>query len=371
MPPTPSRPQSGYIPTLDGWRAIAIAAVMLFHGGPIFAGGSHLEDLRLVGEDGVRLFFAISGILICSRLLNEEETTGTFSLKSFYIRRLFRIQPAAMVFLAALAALGVTGILPFHPLAWWTSLLSSRNFVASSSATDGAWYTAHFWSLAIEEQFYLLLPGLLLLLKNKHRVRWFAAMTAVSWIGYLYLNGGKPSSHHSLRTESELCWLFLPALLALLMRRPAFRNRCVKCLLPGPILLVVCAILAALVFHVRHVQHIWLPTFSFLVFATILHPRSILSRLLELSFLRWIGRISYSIYLWQQLFCVSGLPSTAFGRPLGWLQWHPLSYVIPLGFAVLSYLFVEKPFIRIGHRLARPLTPVPAERIVVPVYAAA
>jgi len=369
VPKTYSRQQSGYIPTLDGWRAIAIAGVMLFHGGPIFSAGSHLEDLRLLGEDGVRLFFAISGILICSRLLKEEEATGSFSLKSFYIRRLFRIQPAAVVFLTAVALLGIAKILPFNGLGWWASLLSARNFVATSSAPDGAWYTAHFWSLAIEEQFYLLLPGLLLLLKNKHRIRWFAGMTAVSWVWYVVLNGGKPSHHHALRTESEMCWLFLPALLALLMRRPDFRERCVKYLHPGPVLLAVCAILTAEVFHIRHVQHIWLPTFSLLVFATILHPAAFLSRVLELPFLRWIGRISYSIYLWQQLFCVTGLPATGFGRPLGWLQWHPLCYIIPLGFATLSYLFVEKPFIRLGHRLAQPAMPPVTETV--PAYAAA
>jgi peptidoglycan/LPS O-acetylase OafA/YrhL len=356
MKSTFSRKKSGYIPTLDGWRAVAILGVMLFHGGPLFSAGSRLEDLRLMGEDGVRLFFAISGILICSRLLEEEEARGTFSLKGFYIRRVFRIQPAAVVFLLAVVVLAAVGTLPFYAPGWWTSLLSSRNFVAAQSAANGAWYTAHFWSLAIEEQFYLILPGLLLLLKGKHRVRWFAAMTVVSLAWYEYLNGGKPSHHHALRTESEMCWLFLPALLALLMRRPDFRAQCVKYLLPGPMLAVVCVILAAMVFHIRHIQHFWLPTFSLLVFATILHPGSILSRVLELPFMRWIGRISYSIYLWQQLFCVSDSTPWQVGRPLGWLQLHPLNYVVPFAFAVLSYLFVEKPFIRIGHRLAPPVT---------------
>jgi peptidoglycan/LPS O-acetylase OafA/YrhL len=356
MKSTFSRKKSGYIPTLDGWRAVAILGVMLFHGGALFSHGSRLEDLRLMGEDGVRLFFAISGILICTRLLDEEAERGSFSLKGFYIRRVFRIQPAAFVFLLALVLLAAVGTIPFYGEGWWTSLLSSRNFVLAHSANNGAWYTAHFWSLAIEEQFYLILPGLLLLLRNRHRIRWFAAMTLVSIAWYEYLNGGKPSAHHQLRTESEMCWLFLPALLALLMRRPAFRAQCVKYLQPVPMLLVVCAILGAMVFHVRHIQHFWLPTFSFLVFATILHPASFVSRLLELSFMRWIGRISYSIYLWQQLFCVSELPPVPVGRPLVWLQMHPQNYIVPFVFAVLSYLYVEKPFIRIGHRLAPPVS---------------
>jgi len=349
-----SRKKSGYIPTLDGWRAVAILGVILFHGGPLFPHGTRLEGLRQLGEDGVRLFFAISGILICTRLMDEEETRGSISFRNFYIRRLFRIQPAAIVYLLVVMLLAAVGTIAFYKLGWWTALLASRNFVAESSTTNGAWYTTHFWSLAIEEQFYLVLPVLLLLLRGKNRIQWFAAITVVAIGWYEFLD--KPSSTHQLRSESEMCWLFLPALLAMLMRLQSFRKPCVRYLHPGPVSLVVGAILCGLVFRVRHIHHLWLPTFSFLVFSTILHPESIVSSFLELSFMRLIGRISYSLYLWQQLFCVFRLPNPPAGRPLDWLQHHPQNYVVPFLLALVSYFVVEKPLIRIGHTLAPPLS---------------
>lgn len=349
-----SRRKSGYIPTLDGWRAVAILGVILFHGGPLFPHGTRLEALRLLGEDGVRLFFAISGILICTRLMDEEETRGSVSFRNFYVRRLFRIQPAAITFLLAVVLLAAIGTIPFYARGWWTALFASRNFVAESSTTNGAWYTAHFWSLAIEEQFYLVLPLLLLLLRGKHRIQWFAAITVVAVGGYELLN--TPSSSHQLRSESEMCWLFLPALLALLMRLPSFRKQCVKYLHPGLVSLVVVALLCGLVFEVRHIRHLWLPTFSFLVFSTVLHPESIVSGFLELSFMRLIGRISYSLYLWQQLFCVFTLPNPPASRPLDWLQHHPQNYVVPFLLAMVSYFVIEKPLIRLGHKLAPPLS---------------
>lgn len=356
MKSTFSREKSGYIPTLDGWRAVAIIAVMLYHGGPLFHGAARLEDLRMIGEDGVRLFFAISGILICTRLMDEEDKRGNVSFRNFYVRRLFRIQPAAIVFLLVLAMLAAFGMIPFHKAGWVTSLLSTRNFVSASSSSNGAWYTAHFWSLAIEEQFYLILPLLLVLLHNRKRIEWFTLITLVSLVFYAYLNGGIPSTKHALRTESEMCWLFLPALLALLVRIPSFRERCIRYLRPGAMSLAVSALLCGLVFHVRHIHHLWLPTFSFLVFSTILHPESLIGRFLELSLLRLIGRISYSIYLWQQIFCVAELPNPPAAMPLNWLQHHPQSYVAPFLIALVSYYVVEKPFIRFGHRLAPPIT---------------
>jgi peptidoglycan/LPS O-acetylase OafA/YrhL len=90
--------QSTYLPTLDGWRALSIALVVLHHSQldltvPLF--GPLLQWLSNVGEVGVEIFFAISGLLICSRLLDEEARTKSINVKAFYLRRCFRILPAA------------------------------------------------------------------------------------------------------------------------------------------------------------------------------------------------------------------------------------------------------------------------------------
>src|ERR1700721_434435 len=117
---------------------------MLFHGGPIVSSHPRISDFQIIGANGVELFFAISGILICTRLLDEEEAWGKISLRGFYIRRIFRIQPAAFVFLFAVALLSIVGTIPFSKIGWLTSLLSVRNLYQSRVPADGAVYTAHF-----------------------------------------------------------------------------------------------------------------------------------------------------------------------------------------------------------------------------------
>src|ERR1700731_4331889 len=96
-----ARRKSGYIPSLDGWRAIAILGVMWVHDdAKVSIAGHSLVDYQYIGGYGGSLFFAISGILITTRILEEESLCGFFDIKKFYIRRIFRIQPAAWAYLA-------------------------------------------------------------------------------------------------------------------------------------------------------------------------------------------------------------------------------------------------------------------------------
>jgi peptidoglycan/LPS O-acetylase OafA/YrhL len=149
-----------YLPTLDGWRAIAILLVILAHGSDSIAnalrsiGGGQLDlsHLRHIGLFGVQIFFGLSGLLITSRLIADENKHGRISLRSFYIRRAFRILPASLVFLATVGVLALAGILPVSPGRWLSTLL----FFANYSTAAGTWYLGHFWSLAVEEHLPLL-----------------------------------------------------------------------------------------------------------------------------------------------------------------------------------------------------------------------
>lgn len=94
---------SNYIPTLDGWRAIAVLMVIGVHGST--------SPLLKYGGHGVNIFFVISGFLICSRLLDEEDRFGRISLKRFYLRRTFRILPPAFFYILAINLLGVAGLM--------------------------------------------------------------------------------------------------------------------------------------------------------------------------------------------------------------------------------------------------------------------
>jgi len=164
----------GYIPTLDGWRAIAILAVIVHHAtvsyvypsGP-YPSGRGLWISRLLGDHGVAIFFAISGFLICTRLLQEHRKTDRISLKSFYLRRAFRILPPYFLYLAILGVIAAAGVIEVEPIEWWSCAFFFRNYMPGPHPPFTGWYTGHFWSLSIEEHFYLFWPLMLVVCGNK------------------------------------------------------------------------------------------------------------------------------------------------------------------------------------------------------------
>ena len=221
-----------YLPTLDGWRTLAILGVMLCHGsihrlGPLNTGWLHEH-----GNAGVDIFFAISGILICSRLLSEEEAWGRISLRGFYLRRAFRILPAAAVFLATLLILKAAVRLPVESPEVIASLFFFRNYTSLFSHWQTAYpyYTSHFWSLAVEEHFYVLLPGLLVL-----GVRRFRAPLLFTLAVAVSLRRIAPHSWLSLHSELRLDALLVAAGSAVLLRTPEYRQRLLARLRFAPI----------------------------------------------------------------------------------------------------------------------------------------
>jgi len=156
-----SRPGALYLPTLDGWRALAILAVIFHHANLFSAGPLSDQWIFQNGYEGVDVFFAISGLLICWRLLDEESRRGRISLRNFYIRRAFRILPPAVIYLIAIAILSAIGLIHASAKELLASLLFFRNYLVQlGHFSVSPWFTGHFWSLSVEEHFYLLLPGL-------------------------------------------------------------------------------------------------------------------------------------------------------------------------------------------------------------------
>ena len=349
--------RSGYIPTLDGWRTIAIFAVIFFHSRAIHVGGVSLERLQNYGDRGVQLFFAISGILICSRLLEEQRVHGAISLRGFYLRRLFRIQPAAIVMLAGVGLLALAGVLHVSLGAMLASLLSYRNFFNASDARtlSGDRYTVHFWSLAVEEHFYFLLPAILVFFRR----RVIPVLAILSGIFLLWppiahrlgLTSGQLSYQ---RTDLALQDLLVPALLAVLLTRPRFRERMIRATrFSGLIVVVVVSLLVSELFLGGHITHqITCFGFPVMVASTMLHPEEWLGRLLETRFFTFFGRLSYSLYLWQQLFFLHR-PETSVLR---YFQAWPINLTAALLCALGSYYWIEKPFMKLGHRVAPPVT---------------
>jgi peptidoglycan/LPS O-acetylase OafA/YrhL len=349
----------GYLPTLDGWRCLAILAVLIDHGAVYFPSLRQYSPLRL-GPNGVSLFFAISGFLICTRLLEERKLTGRISLKGFYIRRAFRILPPAFAYVCVIAVLGAVGLLAVTRIEVWSSLFFFRNYVPASWITNG-WggYTIHFWSLAVEEHFYLIWPALLILFGLRYST-WAAGSFAVSvamwrwwslsndWIG-----DRLPGLMFYSRTDIRLDGLLLGCLVAMLV----FHERSGKWIAQKfkRAVWFALALTYVLTQAVRghHFYTIWESAIlALLVAGTVLDANSWVGRFLELPLCKWIGRLSYSLYLWQELFLIPG------GRgALSNLQIFTIGLILTFGMAVLSYRFLERPLIRLGHQLAKPASP--------------
>ena len=230
------------IHTLDGWRAVAILLVIAGHGAHF---GQYKDQLwaNLWGL-GVDIFFVLSGYIITLKFIQEKEKSSTINLSSFYIRRAFRILPLVCAYLGTLCVVSLfVNLLDFHSSEVFGSLFFFRNY--QLAATQRGFYTTHFWSLSIEEHFYLVWPALFLWLGNR-RSLWFAGIGACtcaawrlydcthpdSWIGR-YLPG-PDSFYRQIRTDARFDGLLLGCALAILLSREVSVPRVASAALLGP-----------------------------------------------------------------------------------------------------------------------------------------
>ena len=358
MAATPDR--TAYLPTLDGWRGIAILMVVIGHAvkPPYCTGESSAGWCRyvLLGGHGVALFFALSGFLITSRLLDEYDRRGGISLRGFYVRRAFRILPAAFGVLCVLSILGVLGVLPIAPIEIISSLFFFRNYVPLFIGDDGhGFYTALFWSLAVEEHFYLMWPLLLSVSLRRGVAGRVAIGLAIAIAAWRRLDGHYRWVEHALevphymfyvRTDIRLDALLWGCTLALLLRDPAIAPIIKRLLKPPVWALLLVAYAAGIALEWRGV--LWHTLLAPpMIVGTMLYADALPGRVLELRPLRWIGRISYSLYLWHPI--VMPQIATAVVWPV--LQSLPINLFVAFGLASLSYYLIEKPLISVGRRL--------------------
>jgi peptidoglycan/LPS O-acetylase OafA/YrhL len=312
---------SGRIPALDGWRGIAILLVLFDHI-QVAITGHYIHPWMNTGQHGVTIFFVLSGFLITSKLIE-----GPIDIKQFFIRRFFRLMPAAWAYLATLLFLNrMTGV---SFMTWpeiRACLLFYRNMVHISGNAG------HFWSLSLEEQFYLVWPCLLIL-AGARRCRWIAGVGACGcalyrWHFWSHYDRLGPNCMSQVRADA----LLVGCLMALLLSNPRVRVASIRwakwTATPALIMLLFC---------VARFQ--WLPplregiAIAVLISMCVLFPYAIWTRLLSWQPLAWLGVVSYSIYLWQELFVHLGhgtgsLPYICIGLPV---------------FALGSYYLIERP----------------------------
>jgi peptidoglycan/LPS O-acetylase OafA/YrhL len=329
--------------------------VILFHDGSHSLGRVGTGWFQENGLKGVDIFFGISGLLICSRLLAEEAEHGKIGLKEFYIRRAFRILPPAICYLAVLGVLGLAGVLPLIPKEWFAALFFYRNYSRLSTIPGHIdWYSGHFWSLAVEEHFYLILPTVLVIVPRRWRIAVLAGMVAVVAAWRIYKQHRLAWTFLLQHTDMRLDALLVPAIIAVLLTLPRYRSVLLAIarfwLVPGGVLIYLVSsgkfpILAPLA------ESFMIPM---VLLGTVAYPNGLFARFLETPPLRWVGRISYSLYLWQQMF-FNGHFYPWF-KPLGFLQTFPMRWLMLFGCAAASYYLVERPSIKLGHRLTSPVT---------------
>jgi peptidoglycan/LPS O-acetylase OafA/YrhL len=345
-------------------RAIAILLVLLEHGHATarFPDLGPMRWLASLGLLGVEIFFSLSGFLITLLMLREYSRTGELSLRDFYLRRVLRIVPAYAVFLLAVACLDFSlrtqhpalGTGPYaHPTGgdWIAALTYTMNFRPRLT-----WDFGHLWSLSIEEQFYLIWP--LFMALARPRMRAFMPLMAMAtalacrcllvWIFPAHSAGIHGWTFCRLDSIAAGC------LLAILAWEPSSRRWLERWLLRPDTSIITLAILVASNYAAMKSQT-WNLTGSFtvnaigiaaLIWWLACRPRSIVGRVLNFRFVAGIGTLSYSLYLWQQLFLK---PQDLSGHQ--WWTMFPQNVVLAIVAAFVSYRLVELPFLRLKDRL--------------------
>ncbi len=342
---TPDAGSGPRIPSLDGLRAISIALVLLGHlagtaGFPV----SHeaVGALGPVAGLGVRVFFVISGYLITTLLLDELQSTGTVSLRNFYLRRLLRIFPANYAFVTALWLASMAGLVVLNRYDVVHAFTYTMNYYAGRS-----WYVGHLWSLSVEEQFYMIWPALLRKISRQAGTMVCLGVLLLSPVVRLAMIVLFPSQNellgHSFQTVADT--LAAGCLLALLWTWLAGRKR-YQAFLRGPLFWLVPAALMGILSLSRS----W--KFDNLIGQTLLNIGIVVvierfvryyadapGRFLNWQPVKMVGVLSYSLYLWQQPFLHRDNP--------GPLTSFPVNLLVVGALALASYYCVEKPFLEL------------------------
>jgi peptidoglycan/LPS O-acetylase OafA/YrhL len=304
--------------------------------------GSLVERFGILG---VRVFFVISGYLISSALLGELSKTGTINLPKFYFRRGLRLFPAAWVFITVAGILGRQGLLALHPHDLLFAYTYTSNYYEGRSVAIG-----HLWSLAVEEQFYLLWPIGLKLLGRVEAKRFLIGLMCAAPFFRLASHALAPAMDFLMYSDSLGVGCLLAVMEPELQSDPRFQR------LLASRWLVALPFVAIAANYIPSTKVSWLVgetiqnvSIAVCVFWSVRNAQSSVGRFLNLPLISLIGVLSYSLYLWQQLFTRFGIPG------IGVL--FPANLGLMLVCALLSYVVIEGPFLRLRGVLEPKLFP--------------
>ena len=364
MPTSLSRSTTQHrIPSLDGLRAISIIMVVALHTLQRYGGDHHVAVgwyALFNGGAGVFIFFEISGFLITTLLLKEDEKRGSVSLVGFYVRRAFRILPPLYLYIGVVVALGLAGLLHV-----WTIDVVGSAFFFHNIVGGPTWSLEHLWSISVEEQFYLVWPFILVycLRRKGAEARMRAAIFPATVIALspvarvlLRMTGGAAMRHASVY-DLRFDFIMFGCLVALLQGTPRFEavyRFCTRWWLAPPLTFLICnAISAVYKNYFDLTVGFTINGFAiamFLLWCT-RNAGTIVGRILNNWVMAQIGVLSYSIYLWQTLFLHDGNQAV-----FGWMPWlgrFPGNWLGILLAASASYYVVEQPSLRLRDAVIR------------------
>lgn len=335
---------------IDVWRFFAVMLVIQEHF-LLFSGvdkhWTHIETYSLqierFGELGVLIFFSISGFVICRALNAEKSSTGRICLSAFYVRRFFRIVPPLWLYLFCLVVLSQFDVINISR----QQVLTSVAFLCNLPFEEGCtWFAGHTWSLAYEEQFYLVYP--LLFLWAWRGIKNLRVLIAI--VGLIF--GALTLIYLKQLFWVDYCIYFLFLLMgcysALLPEKWMQRLRNLSFLF----WLTSLFVLISLISFVPNGDDVMFKIFCYplliqiIVFGTPTNFTGIKS-IFENHKLSYLGRISYSVYLWQEL-------ATAYYENTAW--WETLVYVgLVFGFSALLFHYFEMPCQLLGTRISNRL----------------
>jgi peptidoglycan/LPS O-acetylase OafA/YrhL len=353
--------KSGHMPALDGIRGLAILLVVLFH--CVKTTLFPLAVICRMGWSGVDLFFVLSGFLITGILYDTKE--NSHFIKKFYIRRTLRIFPlyylALMVFFLALLVPGVSAANRYLDKRLWDQwfyyLTYTQNLYVSFRGVNWLDTLNHFWSLAIEEQFYLVWPFVIAGVNKKHLAAFSFLLVFIACV----LRNLYPELPFSYAfTLCRMDALAMGSFAAICIRRyPNQLNRWLPLALP-----IACAGLFACIgyFHSVSIDHIWFIRFGYtlldICFALLIltvFDNKMTGKAIQAMFcfspLRFLGKYSYGIYVYHWLLYRGVYMYLEARFQLSGIWMIPFLMLV-LGISVLSFHLYEKQFLRLRERLS-------------------
>lgn len=371
----PSGPQSSephnytgrvYFPNLDGLRFVAVLLVIIHHIEQlksIFGIPNHWDSpfVQIIGEQGVVLFFVLSGFLITYLMLEEEKWTGTIKVGNFYLRRILRIWP--LYFLIVFIALAILPQIPMFVLPgfdheyvyrdWLKKVLLFLFFLPNlvSPLAGIVPFAAQTWSIGTEEQFYLAWP---MVMKNikKHRI----ALMLLIIFGYIFVARALYSSRTDFlpyKGYFNTFWLVfnidcmaIGGFFAILLHS---KHKLLKYFNNNYVFYASLVLVSYMLSKGINIQHLYKESyalfFGLLILNFAANPDIRIS--LETAFIKYLGKISYGLYMYHPIAIVAILTLLRSVGGLNDYVIYPLSLALSIGIAALSYEYFESFFLKL------------------------